>query len=254
MMSNPPSVRGTVARAFAGLMLVTAAQGCMPGRVPVTTHPEMTTPAMTEPSTTEPSTTGPATIGQATTERATTEAALTGPAVTEPTTGPMAEPTTTAAIEPTTAPTTMPVAIGSTTMPVATADLGNAPPIKGLFPKKPFIKTDPHFGDRGNPSTLLLEHASPDSPVPLSAFSDQPVRKLPDFHLNSGMTADEVQKKFGPPAALADVEDPWFVYRLTNTRELWLHFEPALHGKLVAADVIRGAESGYVRTHVFTAN
>jgi hypothetical protein len=237
MMSNPP----VVCRTVAALLLTAAAAGCMPKRVPVTSHlsltgPAMTAPAMTEPATTEPATTEPATTGPATTE----------PAVTGPTTVPVAETTT--------APATMPVAGVPAAVPVATADLGNTPPVPGLFPKKPFIKTIPHFSDAGNPSTLLLEHASPDSPVPLSAFADQTVRSLSDFHLNGAMTADEVQKKFGPPAALADVEDPWFVYRLTNTRELWLHFSPALHGRLVSADVVRGAESGYVRTHVFNAD
>jgi hypothetical protein len=148
----------------------------------------------------------------------------------------------------------MPASTEPTTMAVATSDLGAVTaPTPGLHPKKPFVKLPQHFSDQGNPSTLLVEHASMDSPVPMSEFGDQPVRNLKDFKLHAGMTADEVKQTFGLPAQIADEEDAWLVYRLTNTRELWLRFDPPEHGRLVAGDVVRGAESGYVRTHVFTA-
>jgi hypothetical protein len=67
------------------------------------------------------------------------------------------------------------------------------------------------------------------------------------------LSAEKVQKDFGPPAQLADNEDPWFVYRLTLRRELWLHFVGPARDHLDAADVVRPAEDGYVRDRVFSA-
>jgi hypothetical protein len=160
---------------------------------------------------------------------------------------------------PATNPATAPMATtGPTTEPVATSDLGTSANLPGLKPKpKPFIAL-PRGLDQANtkPSTLLLEHASPDSPVPLSDFTRQPLHDLAAFHLGKGLTSAAVQAHMGLPAQLADTEDPWWVYRLTGYRELWLHFSngPAGAAVLDAADVIRSAEDGYVRDRVFSAD
>jgi hypothetical protein len=202
--------------------------GCMPRRVPVK-NVSPTPGGATMPMSTMPVDTQPAM---------------------QTTTGLTPGPSMGATISPSMQPSTVP----SMASPVATSELGTVTtPTPGLRPKKPFVKLPEHFSDQGNPSVLLMEHVSMDSPVPLSEFGGQPVRKLKDFHLHAGMTADEVKQTFGQPAAIADEEDSWLVYRLDNTRELWLRFDPPEHGRLVAGDVVRGAESGYVRTHVFTA-
>ena len=59
-----------------------------------------------------------------------------------------------------------------------------------------------------------------------------------------------MQQRFGLPAALADAEDPWFVYRLVDDRELWLHFTAA-GDRLRSADVVHGVEDGYERATAF---
>jgi hypothetical protein len=138
---------------------------------------------------------------------------------------------------------------------VATSDLGTITNVPGLAPKpKPFIAVPkPIQTAAARPSTLLLEHASPDSPVPLSEYAKQPVYSVGEFHLNADLSAELVQKRMGAPAQLADSEDPWFVYRLHHDQEIWLHFSGSFHDHLDAADVIRGAEDGYVRTRVFSS-
>ena len=169
-------------------------------------------------------------------------------------------PTTMASPMPMTEPgimSTQPVA-GPT---VATGELGTVPATPGLKPKpKPFIAIPKAIQLRPiRPTTLLLEHASPDSPIALSEYGKQPVYSVDDFHLHKGLTAAEVQKKLGSPAQLADTDDPWLVYRLSFGREIWLHFSQGTDSNgvvgliLDAADVIRGAEDGYVRDRVFSA-
>jgi len=154
---------------------------------------------------------------------------------------------------PATQPATEPMA---TTQPVATEDVGTATKIPGLAPKpKPFIALPGKIqAAMARPSTLLLEHASPDSPVPLSEYAKQPTHRLSAFHLHKGLTEVEVQQLMGLPAQLADTEDPWFVYRLNGDQELWLHFSGATEPVLDAADVVRGAEDGYIRDRVFSAD
>ena len=153
--------------------------------------------------------------------------------------------------------TTAPVVAETpTTQPVATSELGTVSNIPGLAPKpKPFIAIPkPLQIAGGRPSTLLLEHASPDSPVPLSDYAKQPEHSIGEFHLRTELSAQTVQRWLGPPAQLADNEDPWLVYRLRGNQEIWLHFTGPLQDQLDAADVIRGAEDGYVRTRVFSAD
>ena len=158
------------------------------------------------------------------------------------------------AIGPVPAPSATPIADSAT--PVATSALGTVASVPGVTPKpKPFVavpKPEPLLAV--HPSTLLLEHAVPDSPVPLTDYAKQPVHWLHDFDLRRGMSAAEVQKNFGLPAQLADNEDPWLVYRLTYRRELWLHFTGLAQDRLDAADVVRPAEDGYVRDRVFSAD
>jgi hypothetical protein len=135
------------------------------------------------------------------------------------------------------------------TQPVATAE-------PGVKPKpKPFVavpKLPPVLP--AQPSTLLMEHAVPDSPVPLTDYAKQPLHWLHDFHLSTSLSAAAVEKSFGPPAQLADNEEYWYVYRLTFRRELWLHFVGPNRDYLIAADVVRPAEDGYVRDRVFSAD
>jgi len=141
------------------------------------------------------------------------------------------------------------------TQPVATSDLGTVASVAGVKPKpKPFVaipKPQPILP--AQPSTLLLEHAVPESPVPLSDYAKQPLHWLHDFHLTTSLSAAQAEKEFGPPAQLADNEEYWYVYRLTFRRELWLHFIGPNRDYLAAADVVRPAEDGYVRDRVFDA-
>jgi hypothetical protein len=177
--------------------------------------------------------------------------------------------------QPTTVATTMATTAPVGNESVATGDLGTVQKVPGVTPKpKPFIAipgiTTPvnpapavtsnqtpigptASNSNARPSTLLLEHASPDSPVPLSAYGKQPVHELSDFDLHKGLTAASVQQRVGAPAQLADTADPWFVYRLTGSRELWLHFAGVADPVLDAADVVRAAEDGYVRDRVYSA-
>jgi hypothetical protein len=152
---------------------------------------------------------------------------------------------------------TMPAPVAPTTAPVATEDLGDVGPIPGLLKKpKPFIalpKLPAQVTAGAQPSTLLLEHATSDSPVPLSEYARQPVHSTEDFHLRSDLSAAEVKRRLGPPAQLAVNDDPWLVYRLSLNRELWLHFSSPDQDHLLAADIIRSAEDGYVREPVFPA-
>jgi hypothetical protein len=139
---------------------------------------------------------------------------------------------------------------------VATADLGTVSHVPGLEKKpKPFIAVPEqlHVAE-ARPSTLLIEHASPDSPVPLSDYAKQPVYSVSDFHLSEKLTANQLKREKGQPAQLADLEDPWFVYRIAGNQELWLHFAGLSHERLDAADLVRGAEDGYVRTRLFAAD
>ncbi len=128
-------------------------------------------------------------------------------------------------------------------------------PIPGLAPPpKPFVDTARFTSSplSGKPSVALLEHASPEPPVPLSEYGRQPVWSVEDFPLGPGLTGAAVRQRFGPPAGVAGVDDPWAVYRLTDDRELWLHFSGG-DGPLTAADLVHGAENGYVRDRLYPA-
>jgi hypothetical protein len=136
--------------------------------------------------------------------------------------------------------------------PVATEDLGTVDHVPGVNPKpRPFIAAPNVPMIAARPSTLLLEHADSDSPVPLSEFAKQPVYHLAEFKLSADLSAEDLQKRLGPPAQLVDNDDPWLVYRLWFNRELWLHFTGPDKDHLEAADMVRGAEDGYVRERVF---
>jgi hypothetical protein len=143
-----------------------------------------------------------------------------------------------------------------TTEPVATSALGTVNSLPGLAPKpKPFIAIPRQVqAAAAKPSTLLLEHASPDSPVPLSEYGNQPAYDVSAFNLRQAPSASDVQRIMGLPAQIADCGDPWLVYRLNGDRELWLHFSGPTHAHLDAADVIAGAEDGYTRDRVFSAD
>lgn len=133
---------------------------------------------------------------------------------------------------------------------VSTSDFGRPQPLPGLNPPpKPFVDTN-RFASPGQPSPLLIEHAAPDAPVPLSVYGEQPARPVDAFPLSPGLTAAALQRQFGPPAAVAGIDDPWQVYRLTYNREIWLHFAGP-DGPLTAADLVRGAENGYVRDRLY---
>ena len=141
------------------------------------------------------------------------------------------------------APTTGPV--------VATSDRDQPQPLPGLAPvPKPFIATGQFEPAAGGPSALLVEHASPDAPVPLSAYGQQPARPVDAFPLGPGLTGSSLRRQFGPPAGVAGIDDSWVVYRLTHGREIWLHFAGG-DGPLQAADLVRGAENGYVRDRLY---
>ena len=139
---------------------------------------------------------------------------------------------------------------------VATGDRGVPQPLPGLTPSpKPFVDTDRFTGGgdaTDQPSVLLQTHAVPDAPVPLSLYGRQPVHATADFGLSPTLTASGVRQRFGPPAGVAGIGDSWAVYRLTFGRELWLHFANG-DGALMAADVVRGRETGYSRERVYPA-
>jgi hypothetical protein len=144
----------------------------------------------------------------------------------------------------------------ASTMPttLATGDLGDRQPVPGVTPApKPFFAPEQHKLPKPRPiepSPLLVEHAAPDAPLPLSVYASQPVYELSDFPLGSGLTAAAVRQRFGAPAGVAGIEERWWVYRLPDRHELWLNFADG-GGPLQFADVIRGAETGYVRDRVF---
>ena len=75
---------------------------------------------------------------------------------------------------------------------VATADLNDPyKPVPGLARKpKPFIALPQLFPSSkvpsGKPSTELLTHLSPDSPVSITDYAKQPVYKLDQFRLSAG--------------------------------------------------------------------
>ena len=136
---------------------------------------------------------------------------------------------------------------------VATGDLGRVERLPGLAPPpKPFIapaRFDP-AGGPAHPSILLQEQAGPDQPVSLSTYARQPTHDVDDFDISPTLTGAAVRGRFGPPAGMAGIDDPWAVYRLTGGRELWLHFADG-DGTLLAADVVRGREDGYSRDRLY---
>jgi hypothetical protein len=122
-----------------------------------------------------------------------------------------------------------------------------------LPPKKPFIAPGSWFKTHPDqPTVMLQEHARSDSPVPLELYDRQPQYAIADFNLRQTLSATELQRRLGPPTALADYSDPWVVYRLSNGRELWLHFTQPEATRLLYADVISHAEDGYMRRRVFS--
>jgi hypothetical protein len=126
-------------------------------------------------------------------------------------------------------------------------------PNAGVVVHKPFIALPNNpFSHPAQPTVLLVQHARSDSPIPLSQYSRQQVHSLDSFDLHAGLSADELQKRFGLPAQLADYSNPWFVYRLTGGRELWLNFSQPDNSQLVAADEIIPVEDGYTRKRVFS--
>jgi hypothetical protein len=130
--------------------------------------------------------------------------------------------------------------------------------VPGVVATKPFIAWPQLFTPRGSstggtPSILLQLHARSDSPVALAEYGKQKVYPLAAFELRSDLSADEVQRRLGPPAQLANYSDEWFVYRLTHGKELWLHFSKPDQSRLTAADIVRPQEDGYTRDRVFSA-
>jgi hypothetical protein len=130
-------------------------------------------------------------------------------------------------------------------------------PNAGVVVQKPFIAW-PHPSAKAaataQPSVLLQEHARTDSPVPLSEYAKQKVFKLADFKLGPNLSAYDLQERLGWPAQLADYSDPWFVYRLSRGRELWLLFSQPDNARLLAADEIIPVEDGYTRKRVFSVD
>ena len=136
---------------------------------------------------------------------------------------------------------------------VATGQRGVEQPLPGLdAPPKPFVDLERFKSTPTSvpPSGLLMAHASPDAPVPLSAYGEQPVHQLEEFQLGPTLTGAAVRRQFGPPAGLAGIVDSWAVYRLPRGRELWLHFLDG-DGPLLAADRVRGRENGYSRERLY---
>jgi hypothetical protein len=131
-----------------------------------------------------------------------------------------------------------------------------APPlVTGVVVQKPFFAVPHPFAAPGaQPSILLQLHARTDSPVPLLEYDKQKVYSLSAFDLRSSLSADELQRRLGPPAQLADYSDPWFVYRLNYGKELWLHFSQPDNLRLLAADIVRPQEDGYIRDRIFSAD
>ena len=120
-----------------------------------------------------------------------------------------------------------------------------APYVPGVVVTKPFIAWPHPFsapGGTAEPSLLLQLHARTDSPVPISEYGKQKAYPLSAFALGPNLSADELQRRLGPPAQLADYSDPWFVYRLTYGKELWLHFSQPDNQRLIAADIVHGQE------------
>ena len=149
-------------------------------------------------------------------------------------------------------PTPPPPARPATGPAVATSDLGTVPPLPGLLPPpKPFVAESRFTGGPAQPSPLLLEHAVPEPAIPLSEYGRQPAHAIDDFDLGPALTGAALQRRFGPPAGTAVVDDPWYVYRVTFGRELWLHFADGGTGPLLAADLVRGREDGYSRDRLY---
>lgn len=123
--------------------------------------------------------------------------------------------------------------------------------LPGMVRHKPFIAVNNPFHPAGSPTTLLAEHARSDSPVPLSEYAKQQTFTIGSFDLRRSLSAADVRRRLGPPAAVADYADMWTVYRLTGGRELWLHFSHPDQLALRSADVINPTEDGYTRTRVF---
>jgi hypothetical protein len=155
---------------------------------------------------------------------------------------------------PETAPPPPQVVDSSKPTPPTPPSASSADTLKNVVPpKKPFVATGGWFKTKPDePSVLLQQHARSDSPVPLSLYDRQPMYALEQFNLRQTLSADEVQKRLGPPAQLADYSDPWLVYRLSNGRELWLHFAQPAGTRLLYADVISHAEDGYIRRRIFS--
>jgi hypothetical protein len=168
------------------------------------------------------------------------------------TTGPVPAPQ--AAVAPATepAPIVTAAATESTSPHDRTVVVPPTPVVEGVVAKKPFFASPHPFIPAGaQPSPLLLLHARSDSPVPLTEFGKQKTFSIREFKLRPELSADELQKRLGPPAQLADYSDPWFVYRLGSHKELWLHFSQPDNARLLAADIVHSQEDGYTRDRIF---
>ena len=206
------------------------------------TAPVMAVTPTTEPSMATTPTTAPTVVMPVTTPSAVAVVPTTEPGTTMPATAAVSMP----------APPPVPASTEPSPT-VATGELGQPQPLPGLTPPpKPFIAMGRHAPPppSAQPSPLLLEHAAPDAPVPLSVYGSQPTHAVADFNLGPDLTGVSLQARFGPPAGVAGIEDPWLVYRLTHDRELWLHFAGG-DGPLLAADLVRAAENGYVRDRLY---
>jgi hypothetical protein len=129
------------------------------------------------------------------------------------------------------------------------------PEVSGVVVHKPFIAIPHPFAPaEGQPSILLQLHARTDSPVPLLEYGKQKTYSLSAFDLRPSLSAEELEKRLGPPAQLADYADPWVVYRLNYGKELWLHFSQPNNVGLLAADIVLSKEDGYTRDRIFSVD
>jgi hypothetical protein len=174
------------------------------------------------------------------------------------TTTPTTEPVPTRVAETESEPTSAPVTTAAPSPQVVDSSRPTPPPASDtlkdvLPPKKPFIAAGQWFkSGPDQPTVLLKQFARNDSPVPLSLYDRQPIYAIQDFNLRLTLSASEVRQRLGPPAQLADYDQMWLVYRLSNGRELWLRFTDPEPTRLLYADVVSQAEDGYIRRRIFS--
>lgn len=130
----------------------------------------------------------------------------------------------------------------------------NVAPSRVLPKGKPFLAVSNPLKQPAQPSYVLQQHARTDSPLPLSIYAKQKTHSVEDFHLRASLSAAEVQERVGPPVQRADYSSPWFVYRLSQGRELWLHFSQPDNLRLLQADVVTNVEDGVSRDRIFSVD